>query len=71
MKGLAIALIIIGIVMMVFRSINFTHEEKVVDVGPLEVNKKENHTVNWPLFAGIAVTAAGVVILVTSNKRKA
>jgi len=28
MKGLAIALIVIGIVMMVFRSINFTEEKK-------------------------------------------
>jgi len=28
MKGLGIALIIIGIVMMVFRSINFTTEKK-------------------------------------------
>lgn len=71
MKGLAIVLIIIGIAMMVFRSFNFTEEKKVVDVGPLEINKKENHTVNWPLFAGIAVTAAGVVILLTANKNKA
>ena len=71
MKGLAIALIIIGIVMMVFRSINFTEEKKVVDLGPLEVNKKENHTINWPLYAGAIITVAGVVILVTDNKNKA
>ena len=71
MKGLAIVLIVIGIVMMVFRSINFTEEKKVVDVGPLEVNKKENHTVNWPLYAGAVVTVAGIVVLVTANKSKA
>jgi len=71
MKGLAIVLIVIGIVMMVFRSINFTEEKKVVDVGPLEVNKKENHTVNWPLYAGAVVTVAGIVVLVTTNKSKA
>ena len=71
MKGLAIVLIVIGVVMMVFRSINFTEEKKVVDVGPLEVNKKENHTINWPLYAGIVVTVAGVVILITANKSKA
>ena len=69
MKGLGIALIVIGIVMMVFRSINFTTEKKVADIGPLEINKEENKTLNWPLYAGIVVTAAGVVVLVAANKK--
>ena len=71
MKGLGIALIIIGIIMMVFRSINFTTEKKVADVGPLEINKQENKTVNWPLYAGAVITIAGVVVLVSANKSKA
>lgn len=70
MKGLAIALIVIGIVMMVFRSVNFTQEKKVADLGPLEINKQEEKSVNWPLYAGIAVTAVGVIILVAANKNK-
>jgi len=71
MKGLGIALIIIGIIMMVFRSINFTTEKKVADVGPLEINKQENKTVNWPLYAGAVVTIAGVVVLVAASRSKA
>lgn len=71
MKGLAIALIVIGIVMMVFRSLSFTQEKKVADIGPLEINKQEEKTVNWPLYAGIAVTAAGTIILLASNRSKA
>lgn len=71
MKTVGIVLIIIGIVMMVFRSLNFTSEKKVADVGPLEINKQENHTVNWPLYAGIVVTVAGVVVLLAGNKNKA
>ncbi|MEO8712850.1 MAG: hypothetical protein ABI405_12035 [Parafilimonas sp.] len=71
MKGIGIALIIIGIVMMVFRSINFTQEKKVADIGPLQINKQEEKTVNWPLYAGIIVTVGGVIVLVTANKSKA
>jgi uncharacterized membrane protein HdeD (DUF308 family) len=71
MKGIGIVLIVIGIVMMVFRSFNFTSEKKVADVGPLEINKQEKHTVNWPLYTGIVVTVAGVVVLLASNKNKA
>lgn len=70
MKVLGIVLIVIGIVMMVFRSFNFTEEKKVADVGPLHINKEENHTVNWPLYAGIVVTVAGVVVLVAGNKNR-
>ena len=70
MKGLGIVLIVIGIVMMVFRSFNFTQTKKVADLGPLEINKQEKKTVNWPLYAGIVVTAAGVVVLVSANKNR-
>ena len=69
MKGIGIVLIVVGIIMMVFRSINFTTKEKVVDVGPVEINKEEEKTVNWPLYAGIVVTAAGVVVFVAANKK--
>ena len=71
MKGLGIVLIVVGIVMMVFRSINFTQEKKVADLGPIEINKQEEKTVNWPLYAGIVVTAVGVVVLVSASKTKA
>ncbi|HEY2727319.1 MAG TPA: hypothetical protein VGI61_09115 [Parafilimonas sp.] len=70
MKGFAVVLIIVGIVMMIFRSINFTEEKKVADIGPIKINKQEEKTVNWPLYAGIVVTLAGVVILVSANKNK-
>lgn len=71
MKAIGIVLIVIGIIMMVFRSFNFTSEKKVADIGPLKINKEENHTVNWPLYAGIVVTVAGVVVLVAGSKNKA
>jgi len=71
MKGLGIVLIVVGIVMMIFRSINFTQEKKVADLGPLDINKKENKTVNWPLYTGVVVTVAGVIVLVSANKNKA
>ncbi len=69
MKALGIILIIAGILMLIFRSFSFTKEEKVRDVGPLEVNKKENKTVGWPVYAGGIAVAAGVVILIVDRKK--
>lgn len=71
MKVFAIIVIIVGVIMLAVNTINFKTEEKVVDLGPLEINKEKNHTVNWPAYIGGAVLAAGVVILVVSNKKTA
>jgi len=69
MKALGIILIIAGIAMIVLRSINFTTEKKVADLGPIELNKKEQKTVAWPTYAGIAVAVCGVVILIASGRK--
>jgi len=70
MKILGIILIVVGILMFVFANVTFTHKEKVVDAGPVEINKKEKHTIAWPNYAGGVIVAAGVVVLLVSGKRK-
>ncbi len=69
MRVLGIILIIAGILMLVFRGFNFTEEKKVVDIGPIEINKKEKKTVGWPVYAGGIALAAGVVVLLAGRKK--
>jgi len=69
MKAFGIILIVVGILMMVFTGVNFQKEEKVIDVGPLEVNKKENKHIGWPVYAGGVVALVGIG-LVFAGKRK-
>ena len=69
MKALGIVLIAAGILMFVFGKLSFTKEEKVVDIGPLEINKKEKKTVNWPDYAGGIAILAGIVVLVADRKK--
>jgi len=71
MKSFAIVLIVIGILMIVFGKLSFTKEEKVVDIGPLEINKKEKKTFDWPDYAGGIAILAGVVMLVADRKKTA
>ena len=40
MRTVGIILIVVGIAMLLFRGFSVKTEEKVIDVGPLEVNKK-------------------------------
>ena len=69
MRTTGIILIIVGILMFVFSEINFTTEKKVVDVGPIEVNKKENKSIGWPVYAGGVVALLGVVLVVAGSKK--
>lgn len=69
MKTLAIILIVAGIAMIIVRGFSVQTEKKVLDVGPLEVNKTENKWIGWPTYAGGLVALVGVVLLVTNKKR--
>jgi hypothetical protein len=70
MKPLGIILIVVGVLMFVFTNVNFTTEKKVVDLGPVEINKKEDKSIGWPIWAGGVAVIAGVVLIV-ADKRKA
>lgn len=69
MKTLGIILIIAGIAMILIRGFSVQTEKKVVDLGPVEVNKKENKWIGWPTYAGGLVAVIGVVLLVGGNKK--
>jgi hypothetical protein len=70
MKILGIILIVTGVLMCVFTSFSFTKEKKVVDLGPLEINKQEDHTIGWPVYAGIGVGIFGIALVAMDKKGK-
>jgi hypothetical protein len=69
MKMVGIILIVVGIAMIILRQVSFTTEKKVADLGPIELNKKEQKTVAWPTYAGIAIAVCGVVVLIAAGKK--
>lgn len=71
MKVLGVLLIVAGVIMLIFRGFNFTQEKKIIDIGPVEVNKQEQKTVAWPIWAGGIAIAAGAVVLLAGNKKSA
>ena len=69
MKIAAILLIIAGILMLIFRGFNFTQEKKLVDIGPLEINKQQKKFVGWPFYAVGVTLVAGIIVLVAGKKK--
>jgi len=71
MKIFATILIVAGIIMIIFRGFNLQTEKKVVDLGPVEINKKENRWIGWPVYAGVVAIIGGDIILVANKKSAA
>ena len=69
MRIFGIVLIIAGILMSLVNGINFQTEKKVADIGPLEINKKENKHIGWPVWAGGLAVIAGIGLVVAGRKQ--
>ena len=70
-KKIGFVLIIIGIIMMVYTGFNYVTTEKVVDLGPIQVNREKNHHVRWPSILGGLLLAAGIAVIVLDKNKSA
>lgn len=68
MKNLGIVLVVLGIIMMLITGFNFVTKKKVVDLGPVEINKEENHPVQWSPIIGGILLVGGIVVIAVGKK---
>ena len=61
-KTIGIILIVAGILMMVYTGFHFVTTEKVVDIGPIEINQDKNHFLQWSPIAGAVMIAVGLLL---------
>jgi len=66
---LGVALLVIGILMLIYGGFSYTKREKVVDAGPVHISADKQKTVNWPPYAGGLLVIGGIVLLATGSKR--
>jgi hypothetical protein len=64
----AIALIVLGILGVVYGKFSYTRETHDAKLGSLELSVKEKQTVNVPAWAGVAAIAAGAALLLARPK---
>lgn len=66
----ALALILAGVLALVYGGFSYTKQTHEAKLGPIELSVKEKQTVNIPIWAGIgAIVAGGVLLVVGGNKR--
>jgi uncharacterized membrane protein YdcZ (DUF606 family) len=67
-KPLGIVLIVIGIIMLAYTGFNYVTTEKVVDIGPIEINAQKNNRVSWPPFVGLVLIGGGIFVIVRDKR---
>lgn len=65
-----VALIVVGLVGVLWGGFSWTQEKTVVDVGPFKATTQEHKTIPFPPVAGGVALVAGVVLLVLPGRRR-
>jgi len=68
MKTVGWILIALGIIMIIIKGVSIPEKKTIIDAGPIEVNKTENHWYGWPTYAGGVLAIIGVVMVASSRK---
>lgn len=71
MKLVGILLIVLGIAGIVYGGFTYTTQKKAVDLGPVQIDKSEHHSVPIPPILGIVAVAGGAALLFFSAKQHA
>jgi len=67
-KLLAVLLIVAGVLALVYGGFSYTRETHEARIGPLEFEVQEKDRLNIPVWAGIALIGAGVVVLLVGRR---
>lgn len=62
-------LILLGVTAFFLDGVRFTTEEKILDIGPLELSADQEKELSWPSYTGAVLAIAGVVLILLQKKK--
>ena len=69
MKTVGIVILVVGLLMTIYTGFTYVTQDKILDVGGLEITKDDHHTISWQPYVGIAAMVIGGVVLVLGRKQ--
>jgi uncharacterized membrane protein len=69
MVMLGILLIVLGGLALAYQGFSYTHQEKVLDVGPIQATAEKHDRVSIPPILGGLVLVGGIALLVVGAKK--
>jgi uncharacterized membrane protein len=64
-----ILLVVLGALAVAYQGFNYTHQEKILDVGPIHATAEEHDRVSIPPVLGGLALVGGIVLLVIGAKK--
>jgi len=65
-----IFLIVLGGLALAYRGFDYTHQEKVLDLGPIHATAEEQKHVSIPPVLGGLVLAGGIALVIVGARKK-
>jgi len=69
MKTTGFLLLLVGAIALIYQGFSFTTKEKVIDFGPVEVQKETQRNIPIPPLLGALALLSGVALIVTANRK--
>ena len=73
MKPISLAgilLVVLGALALAYQGFNYTHRERVMDVGPMHVTREDHDRVSIPPILGGLALVGGIVLLGAGASKK-
>ncbi len=64
-----VALIILGVLALVYQGITYTTREKIIDLGPLKASVDKKKSIPLPPIVGALALAGGVVMVFIGSRK--
>jgi len=66
---IGILLIVLGALALAYQGFNYTHQEKVIDIGPIHATAEEQKHVSVPPILGALALVGGIVMVVAGARK--
>ena len=68
---IGIVLLVLGALALAYQGINYTRQEKILDIGPIHATAETHERIPLPPIVGGLVLAGGIVLLIAGARQKA
>ena len=70
LRIIGIVLLVLGLVGLAVGTFQYTRQKKVLDAGPIHIERKATETVTIPPLAAGGVAAVGLVLTLVGSRKK-
>ncbi len=66
---IGVVLIVLGAIGLIFKGIDYTRQETIVEIGPVQASAETTETIPVPTWAAVTVLGLGVLVLLVAKPR--